>query len=114
MLAGASILLFSDRLPLLAAGLVLVTSGLMVCSIRYRHFGQRIWPGLPNTMKLLVLILLLIFVSMSFADKNYAGSFMLFCFTVAATYAIYGIDYRRTPEDPEEKDDRAEEPVGTP
>ncbi|NQU08040.1 MAG: CDP-alcohol phosphatidyltransferase family protein, partial [Candidatus Abyssubacteria bacterium] len=70
MHAGASILLFSERIPLLAAGLVVVTSALMVCSVRYRHFGQRIWPGLPKTMKLLVLILFLIFVSMSFADKN--------------------------------------------
>jgi len=101
MLVGASVLLFSERAPLLAAGLVVVTFALMVCSVRYRHFGQRIWPGLPKTMKLLVLILLLIFVSMSFADRNYAGSFILFSFTMAASYALCGIDYRRTPVDSE-------------
>ena len=92
MLAGSSVLLFARALPALATGLVLLSSLLMVSNVRYRHLGHRIWPGLPSSIKLLSFTLLLVFVNMSIADKDYAGSFTLFCFTLACLYTIYGMD----------------------
>jgi len=92
MLAGSSALLFAEHLPALAAVLVFLSAVLMISSIRYRHLGHRIWPGLPSTIKVLAFALLLIFVNMSIADKDYTGSFALFCFTLGCLYGIYGVD----------------------
>ncbi len=91
MLAGASALVFV-KLPMLAGAIVTLTALLCVSTIPYRHFARKIWPVLPKTMKLLVCILFLVFVNMTIADKNYAGAFALFCFTMAALYVIYGLD----------------------
>ena len=98
MLAGSATLLF-DRLPLLAGAIVFVTSLLMVSNIRYRHFGHRIWPDLPKGMKLLILLLFLIFVNISIADKDYANSFSFLCFMMAVLYLIIGVDYPPTREE---------------
>jgi CDP-diacylglycerol--serine O-phosphatidyltransferase len=92
MLAGSSVLLFGNNFPL-AVGMVLLTSFLMVCNVRYRHFGHQIWPTLPNGMKVVCFILILIFLSMCMSDKkNYAGLFQLFCFSMAWLYVLYGRD----------------------
>lgn len=92
MFAGSSVLLFGERLPWLAAGLVLVSALLMISNLRYRHFARRIWPALPRTAKLLVCILFLIFVDVALSHKNYSLFFNLFCFALGLTYAVYGLD----------------------
>jgi len=99
MLAGSAVLLFGG-LPLLATALVVLTSILMVSTIRYRHFGHRIWPTLPKGMKLLSFVLFLVFVNISIADKNYSGSFTLFCFTMASLYVIFGVERPPVEEKP--------------
>ncbi len=93
MLAGSSALLFAPRYPWLAGALVLVTAILLVSSIRYRHFGQHMWPSLPRSLKLLFGILLLIFVNLTIAVRHYAMPFRVYCFLMAALYAFGGIDY---------------------
>jgi CDP-diacylglycerol--serine O-phosphatidyltransferase len=91
MLAGSSVLLFGNIFPL-AVGMVLLTSFLMVCNVRYRHFGHQIWPSLPNGMKIVCFILVLIFLSMCLSNRNYTGAFQLFCFSMAWLYVLYGRD----------------------
>lgn len=93
MLAGSSALLFAPAYPWLAAALVLLTSMLLVSSVRYRHFGQHMWPSLPRTLKLLFGILLLIFVNLTVAVRHYSMPFRVYCFLMAALYAVSGIDY---------------------
>ncbi len=93
MLAGSSALLFAQLWPI-ALVLIVATCLLMVCPMRYRHFGRRIWPKLPNGMRLLLVILFLLFVNMSIADRSYLDSFKLFCFSMSCIYVIYGIDYQ--------------------
>ena len=92
MLAGSSVLLFGERLPWLAVCLVLASSLLMISSLRYRHFAQRLWPALPRMGKLLVCILFLIFVDVALSHKNYSLFFSLFCFALGLVYAVYGLD----------------------
>jgi CDP-diacylglycerol--serine O-phosphatidyltransferase len=104
MLAGSGVLLFGGNLVLLGGASVLLTAYLMISRIRYRHIGYRIWPALSNTVKLLGFVLFLVFVNMSIADKNYSGSFVLFCFTVAVLYAVYGVAYGSTEEDAVQSD----------
>jgi CDP-diacylglycerol--serine O-phosphatidyltransferase len=89
MLAGSSVLLFGRYFPL-AVGMVLLTSFLMVSNIRYRHFGHQIWPSLPNSMKVICFILILIFLNMCMSNRNYTGAFQLFCFSMAWLYVLYG------------------------
>ena len=110
MLAGSSALLFAETLPWVACGLVLLTSGLLVSSIPYRHFGQHMWPSLPRTLKLLFGLLLILFVNLAVANRHYANSFRRYCFLMAMLYAVGGVNYRGTadadaeelPEDPQE------------
>jgi phosphatidylserine synthase len=92
MLAGSSVLLFGERAPWLAVGLVLASALLMISNLRYRHFARRLWPALPRTGKLLVCILFLIFVDVALSHKNYSLFFNLFCFALGLTYAVYGLD----------------------
>ena len=93
MLAGSAVLLFGENLPAIAALTVLGTSALMVSTIRYRHFGYRIWPGLPNSIKLMSFVVLLVFVNITIADKDYKGSFTIFCFAMASIYVLYGTEH---------------------
>ena len=92
MLAGSGALLFGEDLPLVGLLLIYVTAALMVSSIRYRHFARRIWPELGRTMKLLVFILLLIFVNIAIANKDYARAFSLYCFVMGILYTLLGVD----------------------
>lgn len=94
MLGGSSALLFAPGHPWLAAGLVAGTSLLMVSSIRYRHFGQHMWPSLPRALKLLLGILLLIFVNLAVGVRHHYGMpFLNFCFLMAVLYALGGVNY---------------------
>jgi len=94
MLAGSSVLLCSEVSPWWSAVLVVLTALLLVSSIPYRHFGQHMWPSLPRTLKLLFGLLLLIFVNLAIANREYAILFRRYCFMMASLYAISGIDYR--------------------
>ena len=72
--------------------MVVLTGVLMVSTLRYRHFAQRMWPVLPRSVKLIVCILLLIFVDVALAHKLYTQFFSLLCFAMALTYGVYGLD----------------------
>jgi uncharacterized membrane protein HdeD (DUF308 family) len=85
------------------AALVLATAALLISNIRYRHFGQHMWPSLPRTLKLLFGILLLIFVNLAVANRHYANSFRIYCFVMACLYAVGGIDYKGDNDDDEEE-----------
>jgi CDP-diacylglycerol--serine O-phosphatidyltransferase len=109
MLAGASVLMFCNEekmhFPEIGAILVLVASFLMISSIPYRHFGQRIWPGLPNGMKLLLFVFVLAMANVGIADKDYRLAFLCLCMGLNLAYAAFGVDWRRKvavepPEDP--------------
>lgn len=103
MLGGSSALLFAPSHPWLAAALVALTSFLLVSSIRYRHFGQHMWPSLPRTLKLLLGILLLIFVNLAVGVRRHYGvPFLNFCFLMAVLYAVGGVNYGGQEEDDEE------------
>jgi len=103
MLGGSSALLFAPGYPWLAAALVLLTAILLVSSIRYRHFGQHMWPSLPRTLKLLFGILLLIFVNLTITVRHYSMPFRVYCFLMAALYAVSGIDYSGKGHDEEDE-----------
>jgi CDP-diacylglycerol--serine O-phosphatidyltransferase len=92
MLTGSSALLFGSEHPVIGLAAVFITAGLMVSSIRYRHFAQRIWPELPRTMKLLIFILFLIFINIAVTNKDHANAFSLYCFVMGIMYAVLGID----------------------
>ena len=92
MMAGSSALMVEAHLAL-GLGLVLFASFLMISNIPYRHFGQKIWPSLPNSIKLLSFVLLLSLVNIVIADKNYKGAFSLICFVLIMTYLLLGLDY---------------------
>ncbi len=93
VLAGSAAMLF-DEWKALGLALILVASFLMISNIRYRHFGQRIWPSLPNMMKLLLFVFFLALANTGVADKNYKFSFCLVCFTMVLVYAVFGIEWR--------------------
>ena len=93
LLAGAAVLLFW-RWPPIAYTFVVLTAFLMVSRIRYRHFGQLIWPKLPRSLKVLAFVLFLIFVNKSLASKESYVAFELWCFGIALLYTVvYGVDW---------------------
>ena len=92
LLGGAAVLLFY-RWPPIAYGLVALTSFLMVSRIRYRHFGQLIWPKLPRSLKVLAFVLFVVFVNKSLASESYVA-FELWCLGIAVLYTgVYGVDW---------------------
>lgn len=93
VLAGSAALLF-DGQPLIGLALVLASSFLMISSIPYRHFGQKIWPSLPHMAKLLVLVVFLSFINVAIADKDYAEAFKLVSFGLILFYSVVCINYR--------------------
>ncbi len=101
MLAGSAAILFIDNRPLVAA-FAISAALLMVSHVKYLHFGQRLWPGLPNFARLICFIFCLIFVNMSIAGR-FKFAFGLFCFIIIAAYVVFGVDYpwpRRRPPAP--------------
>jgi len=91
MLAGSSVLLFHQgHVP---HALALLSAALMVSRIRYRHFGKSIWPSLPNYLKLLGFIAVLIFLNNSIAHRQ-TDAFALLMFAMAVLYAVAGVSYR--------------------
>ncbi|MCK5803421.1 MAG: CDP-alcohol phosphatidyltransferase family protein [Lentisphaeria bacterium] len=94
MLGGSAALLFAPSYPWVAVVLVIATTFLLVSSIPYRHFGQRIWPDLPRPMKLLVFILFLVFINVTLANRTHSLPFRLYCFVMSAIYGVFGVDWR--------------------
>ena len=97
MLAGASVLMFGHdgRMDFreIAMGLVIASALLMVSSVPYRHFGQRIWPSLPNGVKLLLCVAFLAMANIGVADKDYKFSFLCLCMILNLTYITLGVDW---------------------
>jgi CDP-diacylglycerol--serine O-phosphatidyltransferase len=117
MMAGSAILLFPSMLlespvaPWIGIALVLFTSWLMISTLRYKHFGQRILPTLPKGVRLILFVLIVVFadISIYISHKNYALSFPLFCLITVMFYAIYGLDFwdrfsKRQPAPPPTKE----------
>lgn len=110
MLAGAGVMLFpSDLFEFRLAGilglfLVLLSSLLMVCKVRYLHFGQKIMPGLSTGVRLVVGLLALLFAewSLIYTSKHvedqppYPSAFLLFCLALVSAYAVLGLASWRT------------------
>ncbi len=91
MFAGSAVLLFHQgHVP---HALVLLAAALMVSRIRYRHFGKSIWPALPNYLKLLGFVAVLIFINNSIAHRQ-TDAFALLMFAMAVLYAVAGVSYR--------------------
>ena len=91
MLAGSAALLFSD-FRWVGLAFVVASAGLMISSIRYRHFGQKIWPNLPNSVRLLCFVFLMSLANIGIADKDYSAAFSIFCFATVLSYAVLGLD----------------------
>lgn len=91
MLAGSSVLVFRDT-PTISYGLVLFAAALMVSKFRYRHFARKIWPELPNILKIVMFVLMLVFVNNRLATRNYAGALELVGLALAGSYVVLGTD----------------------
>ncbi len=100
MLAGASVLMFCNEekmhFPEIGAILVLAAAFLMISSIPYRHFGQRIWPTLPNGMKLLLFVFVLAMANIGLVDKDYRLAFLCLCMGLNLAYVTFGVDWWKT------------------
>jgi CDP-diacylglycerol--serine O-phosphatidyltransferase len=91
MLAGSTALLFSD-VRWFGFASVAASALLMISSVRYLHFGRKIWPNLPNSMRLLSFVIFLSFANIGIADKDYSAAFTIFCFAVVLSYGVLGLD----------------------
>jgi CDP-diacylglycerol--serine O-phosphatidyltransferase len=91
LLAGSSVLVFRQMQPA-AWILVVISSGLMISRLPYRHFAQRIWPELPNILKIAGFIMILLFVNHRLTNRNLSGTLELMCFVLAILYVLLGPD----------------------
>ena len=103
MLAGSAALLFGASCALTSL-FTLLASVLMVSNLRYRHFGQKIWPELPNALKLVLFILLLIFLNMSLANRNYAWAANVLFFALGCAYTALGMERIPLHREPDSSD----------
>ncbi len=100
LIVGASLLvtdLLQNATPfteshelILSMSIVLLTSVLHVCHIRYLHFGRDIWPALPNFAKIFSFVLFLILLNLTFAYQDHGTTFKLFCFFIGWLYVFLG------------------------
>lgn len=92
LLTGSSALLFPDK-PLVISFFAILSSVAMLAPIRYRHFAQKIWPAIPNIVKVGLAVAVIVFVSkgltgtLFFADQL---SIELGGFALAVAYLIFG------------------------
>jgi CDP-diacylglycerol---serine O-phosphatidyltransferase len=91
MLSGAAALALADW-PELGMGVVLLSSYLMISNTPYRHFGQRIWPGLPNFGKLLAFVAVMILINLAVTQHSVAQAFNLISLLFALAYVVFGVD----------------------
>lgn len=90
LLSGSATLLFSDNHKIIIIS-VLTAAVLMVSPIHYLHFAKRIWPGLPNILKVLFAIFVLLLANYALSDGKYSWGFTFFSFCLALTYLIFGL-----------------------
>lgn len=91
MLAGTSAILFVDN-PSMIILFTIISSFLMISTIQYKHFGRKIWPKLPNALKLVSFISILVFINFSISNKNLLY-FKLICFSSITLYILLAINY---------------------
>jgi CDP-diacylglycerol--serine O-phosphatidyltransferase len=88
----SSLLLANTPMTTLAPVVVLATAMIMVSTVHYRHFAQRMWIETPNLLKVVAGLLLLIMASRSMADKDYVTAFQTTLLTMALLYTVLGCD----------------------
>lgn len=92
LLAASSALLFASR-PALCYLFTIVATIAMVTPVQYRHFAQRIWPTIPNILKISFSVAIIVFVSKGVTGKFFYTEFLsieLFAFTLAILYLVFG------------------------
>lgn len=97
MLAGAAALFFADKSKWAGMGFVVAAAVVMISSIRYRHFGQKIWPSLPNPARLLVFVFFLLLANVGMVDRDYRDAFSIVCFAMSLVYAALGVEWKASP-----------------
>ena len=86
----ASLLLADTPLAPAAPVVVVATAFLMVSTLHYRHFAQKMWIETPNLLKVVAGLVLLIMASRSMADKDYVTAFQTTLLTMALLYTVLG------------------------
>lgn len=94
LLAGSGVLVF-EQVPWAACAVTMLTSLAMISRIHYRHFAHRIWPGLPNMLKIGLFVGAIVFVS-----RELTGRFLPLqllnvervAFAVAVVYLLFGLE----------------------
>ncbi len=89
LLAGSVSLLFT-HLSSLGLALVLLSAGLMVSRLTYRHFARKMWRETPNMFKVMVCLVVLLLVSRTLADQEYQLTFKIIAFILACLYLLFG------------------------
>ncbi|MFA5204250.1 MAG: CDP-alcohol phosphatidyltransferase family protein [Lentisphaeria bacterium] len=93
ILAGAAALALAPW-PEVGLGVVLLSSYLMISNTPYRHFGQRIWPGLPNFGKLLAFVAVLLLANLAVTQHDTTQAFNLVSLLLAVAYVLFGVDLK--------------------
>ena len=105
LMAGSLILVtfqFDSVLVNYAAALgVIIVSLLMVSNVKYKHFGQKLWPTLPRTVKMLLFVLLLVFANFAIVFRNYwEQAFVWFCLALGLLYIVGAVNHQKQAEQP--------------
>jgi len=79
-----------------AALVVIIASCLMVSNIPYLHFGQSLWPELPRSIKLLLLVILVIFVNFVLVKKHdWEAGFIWLSTGMSVLYTLLAIKTKK-------------------
>lgn len=74
-----------------AAVVTILASILMISSLPYRHFGQDLWPSLPNGVRFSLLIMVVIFCCIALVSRDWAKAFIWFTSCASIIYAAGAI-----------------------
>lgn len=92
LLAGSCALiadLFTNtKASYIAAAVIILASLLMISNIKYRHFGQDLWPSLPKQLRAALLIIAIVFVCIALVSQDYAKVFTGFLAFLSVIYAF--------------------------
>jgi CDP-diacylglycerol--serine O-phosphatidyltransferase len=92
LLAGSSALLFVSQ-PALCYMFTIIATIAMVSPVKYRHFAQRIWPTLPNILKISLSVAVIVFVSKGVTGRFFYTDYLsieLFAFGLSILYLVFG------------------------
>ena len=90
---------------IITATVVVVSSCLMVSNIPYLHFGQSLWPSLPRSVKLLLLVVPVVFVNIVLVKKHdWETTFIWLCLALGLTYAIFAVQGKNKIPQPQNDD----------